>query len=180
MKAWIIAFLFTLFISSPSQAHPHIFITPKATFIMNDHFISQINVEWDFDDMSSALFAESCGSNTAGIWSLVFPATQILANGSQVSRTSYYTYVEIDGIPVGNLTPENFSADFVNGSLRCKFTVSIRQNAGNTIRLWFDDPTIYNAFDIQRGNFQVLDQSGALPVLRQVTENDIDKISLAW
>lgn len=180
MKAWIIALLFTIFIAPPAQAHPHVFITPKATFIMNAHFVSQIDVEWDFDDMSSALFSESCGSNTAQIWNLVFPETQILANGSEVSRTSYYTNVEIDGTPLGNLTPANFTADFVNGSLRCRFTISVNQSVGSTIRLWFDDPTNYNAFDIQRGNFQVLDQSGAPPLLRKSTENDIDKISLAW
>lgn len=180
MKTWICTLLFMVFISLPAQAHPHVFITPKATVIMNDHFVSQINVEWDFDDMSSALFLESCGSNTAKIWSLVFPENQLLANGGQAPRTSYYTSVEIDGVPVANLTPADFTADFVNGSLRCQFTLYINQNVNHIMKIWFDDPTIYNAFDLQSGNFQFIDQSGASHGLQMQTENDIDKIFLSW
>lgn len=180
MRIWILALLFTTFITPLSQAHPHIFITPKATFIMDNHFVSQINVEWEFDSMSSSLFLESSGSNTAEIWNLVFPETQLLANGVQVVRTSYYTTVEIDGTPVSNLTPTDFKADFVNGNLRCQFTLNINQTVGNTMEIGFSDPTIYNDFDIQRGNFQILDRSDITPVLAKQTEKYIDKISLSW
>lgn len=180
MKTWIWTLLFMVFISLPAQAHPHVFITPKATVVMNDHFVSQINVEWDFDDMSSALFLESCGSNTAEIWQLVFPENQLLANGGQAPRTSYYTTVEIDGVPAANLTPADFTAHFVNGSLRCQFILYINQNVDHIMKIWFDDPTIYNAFDLQSENFQFIDQSGAPHGLQMQTENDIDKISLSW
>jgi ABC-type uncharacterized transport system substrate-binding protein len=180
VKTWIFVLLCIVFISPPAQAHPHVFITPRATVIMNDHLVSQINVEWDFDDMSSALFLESSGSNPAEIWYLVFPENQLLANGAQAPRTSYYTTVEIDGIPVANLTPAYFTTNFVNGSLRCQFTLYINQNVGNTIKIWFEDPTTYNAFDIQIGNFQLVDQSGASHVLQKQTQNDIDKIFLSW
>lgn len=180
MKTWIWTLLFMVFISLPAQAHPHVFITPKATVVMNDHFVSQINVEWDFDDMSSALFLESCGSNTAEIWQLVFPENQLLANGGQAPRTSYYTTVEIDGVPAANLTPADFTAHFVNGSLRCQFILYINQNVDHIMKIWFDDPTIYNAFDLQSENFQFIDQSGAFHGLQMQTENDIDKIFLSW
>lgn len=180
MKTWLFVFLCIAFISSPAQAHPHVFIAPKATLIMNDHLVSQINVEWDFDDMSSALFFEIYGSNPAEIWNLVFPENQLLPNGGQVPRTSYYTTVEIDGIPIANLIPAYFTANFVNGSLHCQFTLYINQNVGNTIKIWFEDPTTYNAFDIQIGNFQLVDQSGASHVLHKQTQNNIDKIFLSW
>lgn len=180
MKPWIFAIFFAIFITAPVQAHPHIFVTPKATFILNDHFVSQIDVEWDFDDMSSALFLESCGSNTTEIRNLVFPETQLLANGSQVVRTSYYTTVEIDGTPVNNLIPSNFKAEFVNGNLHCHFTLNINQPIGSTMKIGFNDPTIYNDFDVQKGNFQIYNHSGSVPVLTKQTENDIDKIFLSW
>ncbi|HMM22364.1 MAG TPA: DUF1007 family protein [Selenomonadales bacterium] len=180
MKIWILTFLFIVFISPPAQAHPHVFITPKATLVLNGHAVSQINVEWDFDDMSSALFFESCGSDSAAIWNLVFPENQLLVNGGQAPRIGYYTTVEIDGVPVANLTPAYFTANYVNGILRCQFTLYINRNVGNTMKIWFDDPTTYNAFDIQSGNFQFVDQSGASHGLQQQTEDNIDKMFLSW
>ena len=181
MKAWIIAVFFTiLFITPHAQAHPHVFITPKATLITNDHFVSQINVEWEFDAMSSSLFLESVSSNTAEIWNLVFPETQLLANGGQTARTGYYAYIEIDGRVINDLIPTDFTADFADGILRCRFTLNINQTVGNAMKLGFSDPTTYNDFDIQRGNFQILAQSGATPVLEKKTENYVDKILLSW
>lgn len=180
MRTWILTILLTFFVTPLAQAHPHVFITPKATIIMSNHFVSQINVEWDFDAMSSTLFLESSGSDPEEIWKMVFPDTQVLENGRQVARTTYYTNVELDGNPAGNLTPSGFNADFVDGILRCQFTLLINQNVDSTIKIWFDDPTIYNAFDVQRGNFQVSDQSGTSHVLQKQNENDIDKICLTF
>jgi len=180
MKTWIMAILFVMFVTLQVQAHPHVFITPKAVVMMNNHFVSSINVEWDFDAMSSTLFLESCGSNTDEIWDLVFPQTQILADGSQSARSGYYTNVEIDGTSVGNITPTDFRADFVDGSLRCRFTVNINQNVDYSLKIWFDDSTIYNAFDVQRGHFHASDQCGTSHILQKQAENDIDKILLSF
>lgn len=181
MKIWIIAILFTVFTMPAIQAHPHVFITPKAVFMTNNHFVSQINVEWDFDDMSSSLFLESCGSNSAEIYKLVFPETQVLQNGSQAPRSGYYTKVKIDGTPLYNLTPTDFTADFVDGNLRCTFTLTINQNVNHTLQVWFDDPTIYNDFDVEQVNFQVMDQeNNIICVLQKQTENNIDEIFLTF
>lgn len=180
MRIKVLAVLFAFFNFfnlSAVEAHPHVFITPKAEIVGNDHFVSQINVEWDFDDMSSSLFLESSGSDTGEIWSLVFPDMQLTADGQQVARSNYYTDVEIDGTPVDDLKPENFNASFVNGKLYCTFTLYINKNVDSTLKLWFDDPTIYNAFDIEPENFSV---SGTAGSLQKQTENDIDKIYLSF
>lgn len=58
MKVWIIALFITIILTPMVQAHPHVFITPQAVIIINDHAVSQINVEWDFDEMSSSLFSK--------------------------------------------------------------------------------------------------------------------------
>ena len=180
MKTWIIAILLFGCVTAQAQAHPHVFITPKAVIMMNNHFLSQVNVEWDFDEMSSALYLESCGSDNNGIWNLIFPQTQLLADGRQAARSGYYTYVEIDGTLISNLILADFTSDFIDGNLRCRFTLNINQNVDKTFKIWFDDPTIYNAFDVQRGNFQVVDQSGTHPRLQKQTESDIDKICLLY
>lgn len=179
VKTWIIAILFTFLFTPIVQAHPHVFITPKATVVMNNHSVSQINVEWDFDAMSSALFLESCGSNPDEIWNTVFPQTQVLTDGSQSARSGYYTNVEIDGVPIDNLTPANFNVSYVDGSLHCQFTLNINQNINNTLKIWFNDPSMNDAFDVQQGNFQVSDQSETSHVIQRQTENDIDKIIIS-
>lgn len=179
MKTWIMAILLTFFVTPLVQAHPHVFITPKAVIMINNHFVSQVNVEWAFDDMSSTLFLESCGSDTNEVWNLIFPTTQLLVDGRQGERSGYYVNVEIDGMLINNLTPEDFKADFIDGSLHCHFTLNINQNVDKSLKIWFDDPTIFNAFDILQSNFQVSDQSGLSYVLQKQTENDIDKICLA-
>ncbi|EGO62892.1 hypothetical protein ALO_15817 [Acetonema longum DSM 6540] len=130
--------------------------------------------------MSSSLFLECGGSNTAEIWNLLFPKTQLLANGGQADRTGYYTFVEIDGRVIDDLIPADFRADFVDGILRCRFTLNINQNVNNSFRIWFNDPTTYNDFDVQLENFQVIDPNGIPLSLRQQIENYIFKISLLW
>lgn len=181
MKIWILAILFIVFSIPSVQAHPHIFITPKATILTNDHFVSQINVEWDFDDLSSSLFLESCGFDSAEVRKLVFPATQVLQNGNQVPRSGYYTNIMIDGTPLDDLTPTDFTATFVDGKLHCTFTLTINQSVTNTLQLWFDDPTIYNDFDVDQENFQIIDQQGSTTcVLQKQTENNIDQICLTF
>lgn len=180
VKVWIIAMgLITLFVPL-TEAHPHIFITPKAVVALNNHFVSQVDVEWDFDDMSSSLFLESCGSNTDQIWDLVFADTQVLSGRHQTKRSAYYLNVEIDGMPISNLRPNDFKANFVNGNLQCRFTLYINQIVDHSFKIWFDDPTIYNSFDTQQGNFQIADQSGAGHVFYKQTENDIDKMCVSF
>jgi ABC-type uncharacterized transport system substrate-binding protein len=181
MRIWILALLFTIFFIPSIQAHPHVFITPKAVVVANNHFVSQINVEWDFDDMSSSLFLESCGSNLDEIWNLVFPETQLLQDGSQAARSNYYISVDIDGMSIDNLTPADFKADFVNGKLRCQFTLYINQNVNNILKIRFNDPTIYNDFNIEQGNFHVLDkQNGIDRILQIQTQNYIDEVYLIF
>jgi ABC-type uncharacterized transport system substrate-binding protein len=162
------------------EAHPHVFITPIVTVTTNNHAVSKINVEWDFDAMSSSLYLESCGSDANQIWNILFPPTQLLADGTYASRSGYYTNVEIDGTPLTNLTPAYFSASYVGGCLHTQFTLYINQNVNNKLRIWFDDSTIYNAFDTEQGNFQVADQSGTAHPLQKQTENDIDKICISF
>jgi ABC-type uncharacterized transport system substrate-binding protein len=181
MRIWILAMLSVFFLIPSVQAHPHVFITPKAVVVANNHLVSQINVEWDFDDMSSSLFLESCGSNMEEIWNLVFPETQLLQNGSYAARTNYYTSIDIDGMPIDNLTPADFKADFVNGKLRCQFVLYINQNVNSTMRIRFNDPTIYNDFNIEQENFHLLDQGNGIDrVLELQTQNYIDEIYVSF
>lgn len=181
MRTWIFFILSVFFLIPSAQAHPHVFITPKAVVVANNHLVSQINVEWDFDDMSSSLFLESCGSNLEEIWNLVFPETQLLQNGSYAVRTNYYTTVDIDGMPIDNLTPADFKADFVNGRLRCQFVLYINQTVNSTMRIRFNDPTIYNDFNIEQENFHLVDQeTGINRVLQLRTQNYIDEIDVSF
>lgn len=180
MKTWLMAVLCSFIFTLPVSAHPHVFITPKATIVISNHAVSQINVEWDFDDMSSALFKESGGSDSAAIWNLVFPQMQLLVNGSQAPRSGYYTYLEIDGKPYPNLTPAYFQTTFVDGILQCRFTLFINQPINHSVTLWFDDPTIYNQFDMDPGNFQIDNQSAQPVSLEQRSESGVDKIYVSF
>lgn len=181
MKIWLRGILFIIFfIAMPSaEAHPHIFITPQATIIMSDHFVSQINVEWDFDDMSSALFSESYGTNRDDIWNSIFPVTQLTQDGRQVPRAGYYTNIEIDGTSLPDITPANFKVDYNNGNLQCKFTLYLNQTVDNSLKISFTDPTIYNDFDVQEENFEVWQQqNGVHYTLRKETATDLAYIHL--
>lgn len=180
MKIWTIAILFMIFFTPLAKAHPHVFITPKAVITINNHAVSQIDVEWDLDAMSSSLYLESCGSDSSEIWKILFPETQLLVNGSYTPRAGYYTTVEIDGTPIANVIPSNFQTSYVDGSLHCQFTLYVNQHVNNSLRIWFDDSTIYNAFDVQGENFQINDQNGVSYTIQKQNENDIDKISVAF
>jgi ABC-type uncharacterized transport system substrate-binding protein len=163
-----------------AQAHPHVFITPKAVVTINNHVVSQVNVEWDFDELASSLFLECAGTDNGEIWKLVFPELQLLADGSKAPRSGYYTNVEIDGVPIPNLVPGNFQANYVDGSLHCQFTLDINQNVDHTFKIWFNDPTIYNDFDTQQGNFQFQGQNDTEFVVQKQTQDDIDKIYMSF
>ncbi len=180
MKIRTIAILFMISFTSLAQAHPHVFITPKAVITINNHAVSQIDLEWDLDAMSSSLYLESCGSDSSEIWKILFPETQLLADGSYAARSGYYTTVEIDGSPIANVIPANFQTSYVDGSLHCQFTLYINQYVNNSLKIWFDDSTIYNAFDVQEENFQINDQNGAGYTIQEQNEINIDKVSVAF
>ncbi len=180
MKTWTLAMLFMIFFIPLAQAHPHVFITPKTVIAIDNHAVSQIDVEWDLDAMSSSLYRESCGGDSSEIWKIIFPETQLLANGSYTARSGYYTTIEIDGSSIANVIPANFQTSYVDGSLHCQFTLYINQYVNNSLRIWFDDATNYNAFDVQEENFQINDQNGASYTIQKQNENYIDKIFVAF
>lgn len=180
MKTWIVTFLFTIIFIPLAQAHPHVFITPKAVITINKHAVSQIDVEWDLDAMSSSLYLEGCGSDSSQIWKILFPETQLLVDGGYAARAGYYTTIEIDGTPIANVMPANFQTSYCDGSLHCQFTLYINQYVNNSLKIGFDDATIYNAFDVQEENFQINDQNSVGYTIQKQTENNIDKIFVAF
>ena len=86
MKTWLIALLLICGTTSSVAAHPHVFITPQAEIILDNHYVSQINVQWIFDAFTSAWIFESCDSNKEEIWNMVFPKTQFRADGRPLIR----------------------------------------------------------------------------------------------
>lgn len=180
MKIWFLTLLFAVILAPAAvYAHPHVFITPKATAVMGHHAVSQIIVEWDFDEMSSSLYKESCGNDSSQIWATLFPDTQLLADGSRGARSGYYTNISIDGTRLAAIAPAYFQTSYVDGSLHCRFILYVNQVVNHSLKIWFDDATIYNAFDTSQQNFGLNDQSGDGYTLQQQTENGIDKICIS-
>jgi ABC-type uncharacterized transport system substrate-binding protein len=174
MRILILTLLCIGFSIHPVLAHPHVFITPKAVIEVNNHAVSQINMEWNFDALSSALFLEACNSNTDQIWDLIFPDTQFRADGRTVTRTNYYIYLEIDGTPVANVTPSYFKSEFVDGRLHCQFTIYVNQYVNHNMRMWFWDRSGYDAFDVKQENFSASDQQLNCTVEESQNEHGIE------
>ncbi|MFP4416247.1 MAG: DUF1007 family protein [Chitinivibrionales bacterium] len=155
----LLLFLFTGGIQKAS-AHPHMWIDVQAKFMLTDSSLSGFYLYWTFDEMNSAMFTETYDANANGR----FEPSEIRKledeTLTRVAEGNYYTafvwgnkFFKINSI-------EKFSATVlpdhrVQYSFFIPCDIPMENIADKEVSLFFEDPTMYIAFELQKKMIQV-------------------------
>ncbi|MDU4960445.1 MAG: DUF1007 family protein [Sporomusaceae bacterium] len=165
--------------SVTSSAHPHIFITPRAHFAFSGKICTFFSVRWHFDAMSTLELVGTEAINTT-----------LALNGSQQKeilalegfprpeQLHHYIQVEIDGSKAAVLAPAAVSLAVNEGRLVYAFTIGVYRPVKETIKIWFNDPSSFIAYETNAGFFTVSQTAGSLPSLRCTHEQYSDRINI--
>jgi ABC-type uncharacterized transport system substrate-binding protein len=133
-------------------AHPHVFVEPKAKLICAGRQLLRVEVEFQFDLMTSRGIIEAFDQNKNG---------RLDAHEIAVIRTKaipglaeygFFTYLRLDGVAI---QVRGTGADVrvhPNGKVSYLFVIPVGRTVAREVRFWFSDPTIFTAFDTKRAN----------------------------
>lgn len=112
-----------------AQAHPHVFIDNRVTFLFTGGKVTGFRTDWRFDEIfTEDLLAQF---DTDGDKQFSAAESQGVKEGTLPNLTAfhYFTYAYMDGKDLGKLEPADFKADVVDGAARFVFTYHFPQPA---------------------------------------------------
>ena len=141
--------------TGPAAAHPHVFVENAVEIVFDGGLPSGVRLRWTFDETQSAAILQGHTDSTGG--TLTEDDVRLLEQGAFgiLAEHRYFTIVRIDGRPLPEIAPRNFSAESADGKLSYSFTVPIapseRANAGaGRIEVVNFDPEFFHSFALAR------------------------------
>lgn len=108
-----------------AQAHPHVFIDNRLTFVIADAKVSGFRTDWRFDE----IFTEDLLSqyDTDGDKQFSPAESEMLREGTlpNLAAFRYFTYAYLGGEDLGKMEPAGFKADILEGAARFVFTYQL-------------------------------------------------------
>lgn len=108
-----------------AQAHPHVFIDSRVTFLFAGGKVTGFRTDWRFDE----IFTEDLLAQFDADGDKQFTAaeSQQVKDGTLPNLTAfhYFTYAYVGGKDLGKLEPADFKADIVDGAARFVFTYNL-------------------------------------------------------
>lgn len=112
-----------------AEAHPHVFIDNRLTFLFADGKVTGFRTDWRFDE----IFTEDLLSQFDTDGDKQFSATESeqVKEGTLPNLTEfhYFTYAYVGGKDLGKLEPADFKADILDGAARFVFTYQLPKPA---------------------------------------------------
>ena len=116
-------------IPATAYSHPHVIVTYDVSFLLNEHGVHGIKMNWDMDEMFSASLIDSFDENKDG----KFDANEIkvIENEafSNLQNYHYMTYSYLNDKPNKFFPAEKFHASINDGVVRYTFTLPVKVNA---------------------------------------------------
>lgn len=141
-------------VASVAQAHPHMWIDARATFVFDDAGrLAALTQRWLFDDMFSPYALQGLKKNKDGSYAAATLKSMaddwVQALGDPVSH--YFTTVNVDGKAVKYAAPRDARVDWSNKSKRLSLTFTLPlaepvSLAGRTAKIDIFDPTYFVAY----------------------------------
>jgi ABC-type uncharacterized transport system substrate-binding protein len=152
MRKILLAVLFSIVAATPSQAHPHVWITGRETVVFDtEGRIAAIRESWVFDEMYSAFATQGVGKSGQ------LPTKEDLAplaktNVESLAEYEYFTHAKADGKKVEFATPTEYTLEERPDKLVVlTFTVPLKTpvKISRFFNLQVYDPTYYVAFSLE-------------------------------
>lgn len=120
--SWLAGLVLLCAGAQAAQAHPHVFIDNRLTFLFADGKVTGFRTDWRFDE----IFTEDLLSqfDTDGDKQFSAAESQQVKDGTLPNLTEfhYFTYAYVGGKDLGKLEPADFKADILDGAARFVFT----------------------------------------------------------
>ena len=159
LRKYCLLFTATVFFNiSPKQllAHPHMFIDVSIKFMLSDSGLAGIYTYWSIDEMNSAQIIDYYDTNRNGTFEkkeLIQILKFTLPNIRNMSKVSW------GNNPLNLQKVEKFNAVIANKvrivySFLIPCNISIKDISDKKIAVYFEDPTIFIAFDFKKDLIQ--------------------------
>lgn len=117
--------LLTCAASAPSRAHPHIWIDAVATLVFADSKLTEVRIQWTFDELFSGALRDQFDPNKTGKFD-----GQALANlkadaANGLKEFNWFTHLMIGGKKVVVAEGKDFSAAIEGDRVVYRFTVPV-------------------------------------------------------
>lgn len=111
--------------SHAADAHPHVFVDNRLTFILVDGKIAGFRTDWRFDE----IFTEDLLSQFDADGDKQFSkseSTEVRDNTlPNLGAFRYFTYIYLNQRDLGEMAPSDFIADVVDGAVRFQLTYNL-------------------------------------------------------
>jgi ABC-type uncharacterized transport system substrate-binding protein len=108
-----------------AQAHPHVFIDNRVTFLFTGDKITGFRENWLFDEVFSDQLLQQFDQGQNGSFSAEESEAVGAGTLPNLARFRYFTYVWVDGKDLGRLDPHDFHASAKKGLVTFDFRVDL-------------------------------------------------------
>ncbi len=159
MKQLILLVCFLFIFSFRLFAHPHIFIDSYVTFVFERDMLKGMRISWVWDEMWSQQVVMDCDKNLDDEFNSGELAIVEEEYFSGIKDYDYFMKIMIDGKPHAVPAPVNFNAKIAPATQIVTYDffvlLNVAVSAGKSIKVVFDDETIYTAFSIKQGMLKI-------------------------
>lgn len=154
--------LFTIIILFPIfpkhvVAHPHMFIDVSMKFMLNESGMSGIYTYWKIDEMNSTQLIDYYDKNRNGTFEkneLIQILKFTLPNIQNMTTISWgLNFFDLQKVEKFNANVNNKKNVVYSFFIPC--TISVKEISDKKITVYFEDPTIFIAFDLKKDLIQV-------------------------
>ncbi len=145
--------LFALFVASPAQAHPHVWVTMHSELVYApDGSITGIRHAWTFDDMFSTFATQGLESKEKGKFTREELAPLAKVNVESLKEYEYFTYATADGTKAELTDPTaDYWLDYTDSVLTLHFTLPFKKPLkAKELKIEIFDPTIFVDFSFAK------------------------------
>jgi len=137
--------------SAGASAHPHVWVTVKATVQYAGGSITGLQEAWTFDEFYTAQAIEGLDKNGDGKYDRKELAELAQVNIDGLKEFDYFTYAKLSGADRKFKPPENYWLEHTDkGILTLHFTLPLEQPVAEQSGFSFSvyDPSYFIAFDL--------------------------------
>lgn len=143
--------------AGPAASHPHVFVENAVEVMFAESVPTGVRLRWTFDETASASLRQGHTGTASG--PLTEADVRQLEQGAfgTLAERRYFTVVRLDGRPLPQVEPKDFSAESVDGKLSYAFTVPIDPAAwteagSGKIEVFNFDPEYFLSFALVQGD----------------------------
>ncbi|QPC42234.1 DUF1007 family protein [Kaustia mangrovi] len=140
-----------LIAAEPAHAHPHVWIETHSDVVFDEEGrIAAVNVEWQFDEMYSAVAIEGLDTDGNGRYDPEELQPLAAENISALKEYDYFTYLKANGEQVAYGDVTEFGQFYKDGYLSLYFTVPLAKPVDPRkadVEYAIYDPTFYIAIE---------------------------------